>query len=570
MARIAAAGAAPMGRERIRRALPRASHQTALYIAVLALAGYLVLPPLAFMVWSSLTPGGFLGVGGELSLSAFGDLATSPQLPRLLVNTVVFAAGSTVVGVGAGTLMAWLVERTNCAWRGLSYAAALVGFAIPGILRVVGWIMLVNPENGLLLRGFDLETMAGMVLIEGFFWAPLAFLLMVGPMGSLDAALEEAAATSGASAARTLRHITARLLLPSLLSVTILSLIRVVQTFEVPLLLGVPGKVRVLTTEVFESIHESAVPDYSTASAYGVIMVALLMVVLYFYSRVTRQANRFQTLTGKGFRPRRLDIGAWRYLGGGFLVLVFLAEALPAAALLYASLLPSLGASQDWSSFSLTNYAHLASFPGVSLSVADSLAVALVSASAAVLLASAAAWLVVRGQGPGRGLIEWLIGLPLVFPGVVMSLGVLMAYLRLPLHVYGSIWILVLAYIPTFAPFAMRYLAPALLHIHRDLEDSAYVSGAPPLVAFQRILVPLLRPALVGAWIFIFMVSVRELSVAALLYTPHSPVVATQMLDMWTNGNASQLSAFGTVVALVSIAVAAAVFRATRRFGIQA
>jgi iron(III) transport system permease protein len=151
-----------------------------------------------------------------------------------------------------------------------------------------------------------------------------------------------------------------------------------------------------------------------------------------------------------------------------------------------------------------------------------------------------------------------------------MSLGVLMAYLRLPVPVYGTVWILVLAYIPTFAPFAMRYLAPALLHIHRDLEDSAYMSGAPPLATFQRVLAPLLRPALVGAWIFVFMVSVRELSVAALLYTPHSPVVATQMLDMWTNGNANQLSAFGTVVALVSIGVAAVVFRATRRFGIQA
>jgi iron(III) transport system permease protein len=548
----------------------RVGTQSWLLVAVVALAGALVLPPLAFMLWSSLTPGGFLGVGGELSLSAYGDLLSSPLLPRLLVNTAVFALGSTVLGVGAGTLMAWLVERTNCAWRGLSYAAALVGFAIPGILRVIGWILLVNPQNGLLTRALDLESLPGMILIEGFFWTPLAFLLMVGPMGSLDAALEEAAALSGASPARTMRLITARLLYPSLLSVTILSLIRVVQTFEVPLLLGIPGKVRVLTTEVFESIHESAVPDYSQASAYGVIMVALLVGVLYFYSRATRQASRYQTVTGKGFRPRRLDLGAWRFVGGVFLLLVFLAEALPAAALLYASLLPSLGARVAWSSLTLANYAHLPSFPGIGLSVADSLAVALVSATAAVLLAVAAAWLVVRGHGPGRGVVELVIGLPLVFPGVVMSLGVLMAYLRLPVPVYGTIWILVLAYIPTFAPFAMRYLAPALLHIHRDLEDSAYMSGAHPLIAFRRVLAPLLRPALVGAWIFVFMVSIRELSVAALLYTPHSPVVATQMLDMWTNGNANQLSAFGTVVAVVSIAVAAIVFRATRRFGIQA
>lgn len=560
-------GGAGVARLRLRL---RVDSGSLLLVAVLVVAGLLVLPPLAFMVWSSLTPGGFLGRGGDFSFSAFTDLLSSPLLPMLIANTVVFAVGSTVLGVALGTLMAWLVERTNCAWGGLSYAAALAGFAVPGILRVIGWILLVNPQNGLFLRGLDLESMAGMIFIEGFFWAPLAFLLMVGPMRSLDASLEEAAATAGASPARTLRMVTARLLYPSLLSVTILSLIRVVQAFEVPLLLGIPAKVRVLTTEVFETIRESAIPDYSQSSAYGVLMVSMLLAVLYFYSRATRQAHRFQTVTGKGFRPRRFDIGPWRYQGGLFLLVVFLIEAAPAAALVYASLLPSLGAQHGLASLTLRNYSHLASFPGVGLSIADSLVIGLVSASAAVLLAAAGAWVVVRSRSRGRTLLEWVIGLPLVFPGVVMSLGVLIAYIRLPIPVYGTIWILVLAYVPTFAPFAMRYLAPALLQIHRDLEDSAYASGATLLAVFRRVLAPLLRPAIVGSWIFIFMVSVRELSVAALLYTPRSPVVATQVLDMWTNGNASQLSAFGTVVALVSVAVAAAVFWATHRLGFQA
>lgn len=560
-------GGAGVARLRLRL---RVDSGSLLLVAVLVVAGLLVLPPLAFMVWSSLTPGGFLGRGGDFSFSAFADLLSSPLLPKLIANTLVFAVGSTVLGVALGTLMAWLVERTNCAWGGLSYAAALAGFAVPGILRVIGWILLVNPKNGLFLRGLDLESMAGMIFIEGFFWAPLAFLLMVGPMRSLDASLEEAAATAGASPVRTLRMVTARLLYPSLLSVTILSLIRVVQAFEVPLLLGIPAKVRVLTTEVFETIHESAIPDYSQSSAYGVLMVSILLAVLYFYSRATREAHRFQTVTGKGFRPRRFDIGPWRYLGGLVLLVVFLMEAAPAAALVYASLLASLGAQHGLASLTLRNYSHLASFPGVGLSIADSLVIGLVSASAAVLLAAAAAWVVVRSRSRGRTLLEWVIGLPLVFPGVVMSLGVLIAYIRLPIPVYGTIWILVLAYVPTFAPFAMRYLAPALLQIHRDLEDSAYASGATPLAVFRRVLAPLLRPAIVGSWIFIFMVSVRELSVAALLYTPRSPVVATQVLDMWTNGNASQLSAFGTVVALVSVAVAAAVFGATHRLGFQA
>lgn len=561
---------ARLGRAGAARLRLRPDAQSLLLIAAMLVSGLLVLPPLGFMVWSSLTPGGFLGRGGSFSLSAFTDLLSSPLLPRLVVNTAVFAVGSTALGVATGTLMAWLVERTNCTWRWLSYAAALVGFAVPAILRVIGWILLVNPQTGLFWRGLDLESLDGMIFVEGLFWAPLAFLLMVGPMRSLDASLEEAAATAGASSLQTLRRITARLLYPSLLSVTILSLIRTVQAFEVPLLLGIPGKVRVLTTEVFESIHESAIPDYSQSSAYGVLMIGLLLAVLYFYSRATRQSHRFQTLTGRGFRPGRLDIGPWRWPAGLFLLAVFVMEAAPVVALVYASLLPSLGAQPGLGSLTLRNYGRLASFPGVGLSVADSLVIALASATAAVLLAGVAAWVVVRSRRRGRSLLEWVIGLPLVFPGVVMSLGVLIAYIRLPVPVYGTIWILVLAYVPTFAPFAMRYLAPALLQIHRDLEDTAYTSGATPLAVFRRILAPLLRPALVGSWVFIFMISVRELSVAALLYTPRSPVVATQVLDMWTNGNASQLSAFGTVVALLSVAVAAAVFGATRRIGFQA
>jgi len=548
------------------------------FVVVLLAAGYLVLPPLGFMLWASLTPGGRFGLGGAPSWSAYAELLQSPQLGRLLGSTLAFALGSTILGVACGTLMAWLVERTNCAVRGLSYAAAFVGFAVPGILRVIGWILLVNPRNGVLtrqltdyplVRGIDLESMAGMIFIEGFFWAPLAFLLMVGPLRSLDASLEEAAALGGASPLRTARSITARLLLPSLLSVTILSFIRVVQAFEVPLLLGVPAGVRVLTTEIYEGLQQAARPDYAQASATGVLLLVPLLGALVLYSWVTREASRFQTLSGKGFRPRRLDLKGWKFVGAAFLLVVFLIEALPVAGVLVVSALPTLGAGITWTSWTLRNYRQLVAFPGVALSVIDSLAIALASATAAVLLAAGAAWVLVRSRLRHRWLVEWVLGLPLVFPGIVMSLAVLIFYLRFPLPIYGTIWILILAYIPTFTPFAMRYLAPALLQIHRELEESAYVSGARPSMMFRKILAPLLMPALAGSWIFIFMVSVRELSVAALLYTSHSPVVATQVLDMWTNGNVNQLGAFGTVVAAVSVLVALLAHRSTRSFGLQ-
>jgi iron(III) transport system permease protein len=186
-----------------------------------------------------------------------------------------------------------------------------------------------------------------------------------------------------------------------------------------------------------------------------------------------------------------------------------------------------------------------------------------------VLLGAAASWFNVRQRGLGVALTDWLLGLPLVFPGVVLSLAMLVFYLHFPLPVYGTLWVLVLAYVPTFTPYAVRYVQPALMQIHRELEESAFVSGARPPTMFRRVLGPLLTPSLAGAWIFICLITIRELAVAALLYTAHTPVVATQLLDMWTNGNITQVSAFGTIVTVLSILVALPVYRVSRRYGLQ-
>jgi iron(III) transport system permease protein len=546
---------------------------------LLAIGAYLVLPPLIYMIWSSLTPGGHFGLGGAFSTSAYVSLLRSRGLPGLLGSTGIFALGSAALGVGGGTAMAWLVERAGSPLRALAYAAAFVGFAVPGTLRVIGWLLLVNPQGGVInpwlaglvggwASGLSVENMGGMIFVEGFFWVPLAFLLMIGPLRAMDASLEEAASMAGARPWRTFRTVTARLLLPALLSVSLLCFIRVVQAFEVPLFIGVPAGVSVLTTQIYEGLQEAAIPDYSQASAYGVLMLVMLGAVLALYHRATRESHRYQTVGGKGFRVRRSASRLWQVVGGVYLSIMFIIEALPVAGIIVASFLPSLGGSRT--AWTLSNYSGLFQFPGIVQSLTDSLIIALVTASAAVALAAASSWFSVRSPGRVGGLMDWLLGLPLVYPGVVMSLAVLIFYLRVPLPVYGTIWIMVLAYIPTFAPYAIRYVQPALLQIHRELEESAAVSGARPLALFRRILAPLLMPSLAGAWIFICLITIRELAVAALLYTAKSPVVATQLLDMWTNGNVNQLSAFGTIVTVLSIAIALPVYRFTRRFGFQA
>ncbi len=556
-------------------------HERLLLVLMAALFGYLVLPPLFFMGWSSLSPGGTLTPAGGISLRVYAAIFSNPGLSRLVWDTLVFALGSTAVGICLGGVMAWIVERTTVPGRQGAYVAVFLGIAVPAMIRVIGWILLLGPQNGALnqlsqqLLGphgpvVNVETMPGMVFIEGSFWAPVAFLLMVGPFRGMDASLEEAAEMAGASPWRTYRSVTLRVILPSILSMLILTFIRTVQAFEVPLFLGVPAGIHVLTASIYTDIQQSYVPDYAQASAYGMLLLAFLSVVLWLYASVTRHASRFHTITGRAFRSRRIDLGPWRWAAAAFIWLMVVIEGLPGAYMALASFLKSLGMGRvlTWQNFTDANYRQLSTFPGIAFSMVNSLVIALVSASVAVVLAVMASWLVARAQVRGRSVIDFLTGLPLVFPGVVLSLAMLIMYLRIPLHIYGTIWVFVLAYIATFTPYAIRYTHPALLQIHRELEEVAFVSGAGWLLTFRRILAPLLKPAMLGAWMFIFLISLRELSVASLLYTAHSQVIATQLLDMWTNGNLNVLSAFGTLVSILGAVVAGVAFRLTRSFGV--
>ncbi len=566
------------------RAWPRPTVRTEQWVfgLVLAILLLLVVPPVLALLRSSVMVGERAGRAGTLSLSSYQSILTSPDLANLVGATLVFAVGSVVVGILLGGGLAWCTERTNAPFREIVYAATFVSFAVPGILRTIGWIFLLGPRTGTINDLFrtivrtdqpllDVFSMPAMVLIEGIFWVPLSFLMISANLQSMDPSLEEAAAMSGAGTLQTLRRVTARLALPSLVSVAVLSFIRSTQAFEVPLLLGVPGKIHVLTTEIYLSVQSGVVPEYSFSSAYGVLMLGFLMACIWVYSRVTRRASQFATVTGKGFRPRRSDLGRGRYLAGAFVLLVIGLQFLPILYLLLASFLPSLGASQPfWEILTFQNYQVVWRNPQIALSLQNSLVIGFVTATVVVLLAAVVAWVMLRSRVSGRSWLDPLASMPLVFPGIVMGVAILTLYIRSPIPVYGTIWILVISYVTSFLPYGLRYAHPGLLRIHAELEESAQMSGATWGRIFVRIVIPLLLPALFAGWVFVFLISLRELSAAALLYTSRSPVIATTMLDLWQNGNVNQVSAFGTVVALVSITVALIMYRLSRAWGLQA
>jgi iron(III) transport system permease protein len=540
-----------------------------------------MIPPLFFTAKASL----YVAKGFEpatLSLKHYADILSSSDTPTMLYNSLLFASGSSLMAIVLGTLLAWIVERTNTPLKNLAYLSAFITFAIPGIIKVIGWILLLGPEAGLInvwlkdLLGlksspFDIHTMAGMIWVEGLLWTPVVFLFMAAPFRSMDPSLEESASMSGARVGKTFYHITFKLALPSVLSVLLLNFVRAIEAFEIPALVGIPGGIMVLTSEIYLKIQSGLLPRYGLASAYAIILIFFVLIGLYFYARTTRQAQRFYTITGKGFRPRVIDIGKWRYLSA---VLVFLLPAciiLPLLVLLWASFLPyfSRPSFESFSALDLTNY--LALFRNVTAlgALKNSLLVGLASATAAMFMAVSTAWIVIRTDIRGKWLLDHLASFPLAFPGIVLGVALLITYLTLPIPLYGTLWILVLAFITAYIPYGIRFCYPGLIQINRELEESAQMSGATWGIVFRKIVLPLMIPSLFAGWIYIFLHTVRVMALPVLLCRPGTEVVAVLIFDMWEDGMIGEIGAFSVTLALIMVVLSAAFYKASTRFGLK-
>ena len=448
--------------------LPRVNRTSWLFIIATALVVYLVVPPLLFILISSFMPPAEETLRIPTLANFTGIFDSFSDFKLLLWNSLIFSVGSSGLALVFGTTLAWLAERTNARFRGLAYVSAFVSFAIPGIIKVIGWILLFGPEAGYLnvavksLTGifplFNVFSMAGMILVEGFLWTPVVFLLMGTPFRSMDPSLEEAAVVSGSSEWQIFRRVTFPMAAPSVLSVLILTFVRSLEAFEIPALIGLPAGIEIFTTQIYTQLKGSIIPDYGHASAYSVILIALVSLVLIPYYRITQDTFKFSTVTGKGFNPRRKDLGKWRWLGGLFLLSLPLVQLLPMMALLWSSLTPFLQVPsvEALGQLSFANYALAFNDPKIVRSTANSLLVSITSASGAVAVAFVVAWIVARTGIALRWMLDRLTMVPLVFPGIVLGVAILQMYLILPLPVYGTVWIMVAAFVPQYLPYAMR------------------------------------------------------------------------------------------------------------------
>ena len=561
--------------------LCRFEAQTWVLVVVSLVTAYLVLPPLYSVIQTSLFTTKLTGELDEFTLSYYRDMFRELQVLGPFLNTVYFSVGSALLATLLGGLVAWIVTRTDSPLRGLGYFTAFASFGTPFILYTIGWLLILGkagPVNSWLRVFFDhsgpvvnVYSMWGMVFVEALLWSPFVFLLLAASFRSMDPSLEEASAVCGARVWQTLRRISLRLMLPAFFSVLLLIFIRAFESFEIPALVGLPGDIRVLTTSILLDAQRMP-PTYGRAGAFAVLLMLVVACTLYFYFRMTREASRFHTITGKGYRPALIQLGGWRYVtAAGLLLYSFVLLVLPFLIVLWASLLPFYiqPSFEAVSKFTLKNYVTAIHFPKITDSIKNSVLLGLGSATAVMVLTTLASWILVRTKLRGRWLLDLLTTLPLLFPGIVMGLAIMRFYLLVPIPIYGTLWILLIAFVTRYIPYGIRYTHSGLLQLHRELEEAAYASGASWLNAMRRITMPLLTPSFLGGWVFIFLLSAKELSMTILLVSPQTPVVSVAIYELWENGQVGELAAFGVIWTAILVSIAVAYYLFARRYGIQ-
>lgn len=564
------------GSARLLRARGLFSGQSLLLVGVVVVISYLALVPLGYLIWSTFITDGALSF--DNFRQAYGNEAFSLQ--SIVLNSLVFALGATLVALAIGTMLAYLVVRTDIPFRGAVFAAALVPLVMPGVLNTIAWVFLASPRIGWINRVFEpvagpaffnIFSMGGMIFVEGLSQSSLVFLLMYAGFRSMDPSLEESALMSGARLTTVFRRITLPLARPALYAATLIMTVLALEAFETPTLLGMPSGIWVFTSRIYRVLSEFPV-NYGEAGAYSISLLVLTTIGVVWMSRLGRRKSSFQTVTGKGFRPRPMELGAWRWLAGAIvLAYLFVTVVLPITVLLYMST-QSFYSVPSWdslTSMTLDNYRYTFSNTQALGAIGNSLVLAVGTATFITLLTAIAAWLVVRTDLRGRWLIDNLAFLPLTVPGIVMGVALLTVYLRIPVAIYGTLWILFIAYCTRYMPYGMRYASAGIYQIANELEESAHTSGASWFQTFRRILLPLMLPSLVAGWIYILMVSMRELSSSVLLYSPGSEVLSIYIWELWDNGQVTELSAAAVVLMVMLVGLVLLARKAGARFGVQ-
>jgi len=530
---------------------------------------YLAGVPLIMLLYGSIRSAPIGEPGATYTIQNYVKAYFDREFYLLFWNSIKYAVGTCLVSFLIGTYLAWISERTNTPLKKLFVVMALIPFIIPGILSTIAWILLLSPKIGLInlvVKGllglesapFNIYSMLGMIWAEAIHLYPLVFLLMSAAFRNMDTSLEEASLSAGSSTFTTFRRITLPLMRPAMFGALLIMFVRGIEAFEVPALVGVPAKISVFTTKIFLAIHQFP-SDFGLAGAYAVTLLVISTAGVLLYQRLTRKEERYATVTGKGYRPRVIDLGAWKYVTCGSAFLIFLlAVIFPVFVLLWSSFIPYYGVP-SWElveKLTLSNYKYILNYPLAVTAFKNSFYLSIGSATLVMLLTSVIAWITVKSKVPGRIFLDNMAFIPIAMPGIVLGVSLIWVYLTLPIPIYGTIWVLLLAYMTKFMPYGIRAASASMIQINKELEEASFASGGTWFQTFRKVILPLLMPGFVAGWIYISIIALRELSTSILLYSYNSTVLSIMAFDLWEGGQYTYVCALGVLMVLLLVVMA--------------
>ena len=529
-------------------------------IAVLA---FLVLYPTSMLLIGALTTTNPVVEGyklADLSIGNFLTVAMNPNVAGALVNSLIACGGGTIVAVAIGLGFAWVVVRTNTPCKGLIASAGMLPLFVPPLVAGVAWSILGSPKTGLLNLVFaktgiplhlDLYSMPGMIFVFGIYYAPYVYMFTAAALRNMDPALEEAAEISGASALRTMATVTFPLIMPAILSGMLLSFIVMLGIYGIPAVLGAPANLSVLTTYIF-ALTAWSPPRYNTAAAVAVLLMIVTGLLVFLQQKVVARRS-YTTVAGKAFRPRSLNLGPWRFMTLALaIVYLFVVVVLPSIALFIAAFrkflfirdIPSLFETKQ---YGWQHFTKMFDNPLTITSIINSMKVGIITAVVGGILSFAIGYTITRARVPGKRIIDVITTIPVAIPGLVIGVAYLWAWIGLPGGLYGTLWILALAFVARFIPDTVKALSTSLMQIHRELEEAAWICGRGTLSTIASIVLPLARPGVVAAMTLLFILSIRELGSSLFLYSSGTMVMAVQLLGYFEGGNVGITAAFSLV-----------------------
>lgn len=528
--------------------------------ALLLAIGFLVLYPLAMLFY-----GGFK-TATESGLSNYFAILANIGTLKTLWTTVWLAAVRAAMSTALAVFLAWVVTRTNTPGKNIIEFLAWMAFFIPVLPRVLAWMVLAMPKSGLINVGlgrlfhldspvFNIQSYAGIIWVSFLSYSAVLFLLITPAFRNMDSALEESSRTLGAGEVTTLTRITVPLLTPAILAAAMLAFVRMMESFEIELLLGYPARIFVFTTRIYDYL-DTTPARYDLAMTLSSVFVLIVFVLMFYQWRILVRRERFTTVTGRGFSVRPTDLGRFKYVTAA-LALLFLAmaTAVPLAGLIAGSFMKVPGLLME-DPFTLTHYRKVFSDPYLWSSVRNTLVLSFSAATLGILLYSVASWVVVRSRFRARPELEFFSWLPYSVPSLVLALGFLWAFvggIKLPLIDHGSMQLLVLVFLVRGLPLGVRVMNGAMIQLGNELEESSRVHGASWTYTFRRIVMPLLRPALFSTWILLFVIIFMDLATVILLYTPQTRVLSVLLFEYWSTASLGGSVVLGVITTMIVI-----------------